>query len=304
MNSLHAAPELAPYHDEPAQLPSGAPGKNGVLRLGFERRGERTILAGLCRQAPLLVQRALYWDEAMPGLACVFIVTTSGGLLQGDRHSIEVRLGEHAQAHLTTQSATKIQQMDANYATQTQDIVLEDGAYLEFLPEPVIPYRGSRYLARTRVTLPESATALYAEIILPGRKYHRDAELFGYDLFSSALRVTRPDGRELFAEKFVIEPAQYPVDGCAVMGGFDVVANVVLLTSAARADRVIDQVPAASTLAGPAVAGASRLPNDAGLIYRVLGTDSEPVRAVVREFWSLVRRETVGAPLPPPFRWR
>ncbi|MEV0130388.1 urease accessory protein UreD [Dactylosporangium sp. NPDC050688] len=304
MNNLHAAPELAPYHDEPAQLPSGAPGKNGVLRLGFERRGDRTILAELFRQAPLLVQRALYWDEAMPGLACVFIVTTSGGLLQGDRHALRVRLGEHAQAHLTTQSATRIQQMDANYATQTQDIVLQDGAYLEFLPEPVIPYRRSRYLARTQVSLPESATALYAEIILPGRRYHNDGELFGYDLFSSALRVTRPDGRELFAEKFVIEPGRFPVDGCAVMGGFDVVANVVLLTSAARAERVIDQIPATSTMTGPAVAGASRLPNGAGLIYRVLGTDSEPVRAVVRDFWSLVRRETAGAPLPPPFRWR
>ncbi len=304
MNNLHTAPELAPYHDEPAQLPSGAPGKNGVLRLGFERRGDRTILAELFRQAPLLVQRALYWDEAMPDLACVFIVTTSGGLLQGDRHALRVRLGEHAQAHLTTQSATKIQQMDANYATQTQDIVLEDEAYLEFLPEPVIPYRRSRYLARTQVSLPESATALYAEVILPGRRYHHGGELFGYDLFSSALRATRPDGRELFVEKFVIEPGRFPIDGCAVMGGFDVVANVVLLTSAARADRVMAQLPAAATMAGPAVAGASRLPNGAGLIYRVLGTDSEPVRAVVRDFWSLVRQETVGAPLPAQFRWR
>src|SRR3954468_7244427 len=103
MSTLHRAPELAPYHDEPAQLPSGAPGKNGVLRLGFERRGDRTILAELFRQAPLLVPRALHWDEAMPGLACVFIITTSGGLLQGDRHALRVRLGPHAQAHLTTQ---------------------------------------------------------------------------------------------------------------------------------------------------------------------------------------------------------
>lgn len=304
MSNLHTAPELAPYHDEPAQLPSGAPGKNGVLCLGFERRGDRTILAELYRQAPLLVQRALYWDEAMPDLACVFIVTTSGGLLQGDRHALRVRLGERAQAHLTTQSATKIQQMDANYATQTQDIVLEDEAYLELLPEPVIPYRTSRYVARTRVSLPETATALYAEIILPGRRYHNDGELFGYDLYSSALRVTRPDGRELFAEKFVIEPASCPVDRCAVMGGFHVVANVVLLTSAARVDRVLDRIPDAWAMTGPAVAGASRLPNGAGLIYRVLGTDSEPVRAVVRDFWSLVRQETVGAPLPPQFRWR
>ncbi|GGM29590.1 urease accessory protein UreD [Dactylosporangium sucinum] len=304
MTELDDAVELAPYHDEPAQLPSGAPGKRGVLRLGFERRGDRTILADLHRQAPLLVQQALYWDEAMPGLACVFIITTSGGLLQGDRHTIRVRLAEHAQAHLTTQSATKIQQMDANYAAQTQDIALEEGAYLEYLPDPVIPYRNSRYITRTRVSLPESATMLYAEIILPGRKYHRDSELFGYDLFSSTLRVARPDGRELFVEKFVVEPGRFPVDRCAVMAGFHVLANVVLLTSAARAERVIDQVPVTFGAADPVVAGVSRLPNGAGLIYKVLGADSEPVRAAVRDFWALVRREIVGVPLAPAFSWR
>ncbi|GAA0715675.1 urease accessory protein UreD [Dactylosporangium roseum] len=304
MTELDDAVELAPYHDEPAQLPSGAPGKRGVLRLGFERRDGRTVLADLYRRAPLLVQQALYWDEAMPDLACVFLVTTSGGLLQGDRHTIRVRLAEHTQAHLTTQSATKIQRMDANYAAQTQDIVLEDGAYLEYLPDPVIPYRNSRFISRTRVSLPESATALYAETILPGRKYHHDTELFGYDLFSSTLRATRPDGRELFVEKFVIEPGRFPVDRCAVMGGFHVLANVVLLTSPDRADRVIERVPVTFAVEDPVVAGVSRLPNGAGLIYKVLGADSEPVGAAVRDFWALVRREIVGVPLTPPFAWR
>jgi hypothetical protein len=42
------------------------------------------------------------------------------------------------------------------------------------------------------------------------------------------------------------------------------------------------------------VAGASRLPNDAGPVYQVLGTRTEPVKAKVREFWALVRREVTG----------
>ena len=35
------APELAQYQDEPAQMHSGAVGKSGYLRLGFEQRGKR-----------------------------------------------------------------------------------------------------------------------------------------------------------------------------------------------------------------------------------------------------------------------
>src|SRR5262249_30738910 len=88
MRPLHLAPELAPYQDEPPQLPTGSPGKVAHLRLGFERRGGRSVLTDLFRRAPLIVHRAIYWDEEMPGLPCVFIVSNAGGILQGDRNTI------------------------------------------------------------------------------------------------------------------------------------------------------------------------------------------------------------------------
>lgn len=302
--SLHGSRELAPYHDEPAQLPSGALGKDGFLRLGFEPRHGRTVLARLERRAPLLVQQALYWDEAMPDMACVFIVATSGGALQGDRYAVEVRLAPGARVHLTTQSATKIQEMDANYASQTQDIVLGEGSYLEYLPDPYIPCRHSRFITRTRITLPPSATLLYAETLAPGRKYYRGGEVFAYDLFSATTGAGRPDGSELFVEKFVIEPARYDVRRPGVMGDFDMLANVVLLAPPDCADRVFRQVPSRIERANGWAAGVSRLPNQAGLIYKVLGMESEPVSDIVRDFWTVVRREAVGCDVPRRFRWR
>lgn len=304
MTWLDDAPELAPYHDEPAQMPSAAPGKVGKLRLGFARRDGRTVLADLYRQAPLLVQRALYWDEAMPEMACVFILTTSGGVLQGDRLRIDLALEAGAQAHVTTQSATKVQEMDANYASQIQDIVLAEGAYLEYLPEPVIPYRHSRFVTHTRITLPESATILYAEIYLPGRKYHRDGEIFQYDLFSSTLRGARPDGPDLFVEKFLVDPARFAVSNCGVMNEFHVFANVVLLTAPDQAERVFERTQPTWDESTPLVAGVNRLPKHAGLVYRVLGMETETVRSKVREFCAIARREVVGKATPPTFSWR
>lgn len=304
MTSLHNARELSPYQDEPKQLPSGAPGKNAFLRLGFERRGARTALVELQRRAPLLVQQALYFDEALPDLPCVIVISTSGGILQGDRCAIEIQLGRDAQAYVTTQSATKIQEMDANYASQTQQITLDEGAYLEYLPEPTIPYRNARFITHTHVSIAPSATLLYAEILMPGRKYYRDGELFEYDLFSSTVRSERPEGRELFTEKFVIEPHHRGVRRPAIMGGFDVFANVLLLTPKAHADRIFEQTQAVMNHEEQWAAGASRLPNDAGLVYKVLGMEREPVQAIVREFWSVVRQEVVGAEVPPPFAWR
>jgi len=298
--SVVDAPELARYQDEPDQMPSGAPGKNGALKMSFACRGDRSVLAHLSWRAPLLVQQALYWDEHLPGIPCVYMVTTSGCLLQGDRHDITISVGTGAMAHLTTQAATKVHQMDANFAAQSQRLVLEDRAYLELLPGPVIPHRHSRYITRTHAVVADSATLLVAEVLLPGRKYHGTGELFEYDLYSSATTVTRPGGEPLFAEKLVAEPWRDPVRRAGAMGAFDVLASTTLITPRRHADNIIDQVMTGADATAQCLAGVNRLPHDAGLSYKVLGMETEPVQAKVRAFWELVRREVARAAIPPP----
>jgi urease accessory protein len=298
------AAELAAFQDEPPQMASGAVGKTGFLRLGFERRGDRTILAELDRRAPYMAQRALYPDPAMPDLAWLFMITTSGCVLQGDRLALEVTLAPGARAHVTTQSATKVHSMDANYAVQTQSIALADGAYLEFLPEPLIPHRRARLLSDTRISIAPTATLLYAEVVQPGRKHHHPDECFGATLLSLAVGAERPDGRTLFTEKLLIDPARRPLRQTGVMGAFDVLGNVVLLAPKEMADRVHARVGADVDTANGVAFGACHLPNEAGLIYKVLGRETAQVKAKVREFWGIAREEITGTAIPPPFFWR
>ena len=298
------ASELAPFQDEPKQLPSGARGKNALLRLGFETRSDRSILAFSERRAPLLVQKALYCDEGMPGLPVVFIITNSGGTLQGDRYTMEFAAGPGACGHVTTQAATKLHEMDANYAAQTQGITLEEGAYLEYLPEPVIPFRHSRFHTRTRIRIASTATLLYSEILMGGRQFYREGELFQFDLFSSTVSAERLDGTGLFVEKFLIEPGRSTPSRLGVMGDFTVFGNVILLTPREHADAIHGRVAAVWNREEQWAAGVSRLPNDAGLIYKVVGNESSTVRTKVREFWSLVRPQVTGFPVPPEFPWR
>ena len=301
--SLLDAPELAGYRDEPAQMPSGAPGKHGVLDIEFTRDADRSVLTHLYRRAPLLAQQALYWDEHLPGLPCVYLITTSGCVLQGDRLEISMTVGTGASGHVTTQSATKIHQMDANFAAQSQELVLADNAYLELLPGPVIPHRHSRFAVHTEATVAETATLLSAEILQPGRKHHGGGEVFQFDLYSSSLTVRRPGGTALFSEKLVAEPWRHPVRRAGVMGGFDVFANVTLVTPERHAGPILEQIVPGPDTTAECVAGASRLPNEAGLVYKVLGMETEPVKAKVREFWALVRRQVQGAQIPAARPW-
>ena len=50
--------------------------------------------------------------------------------------------------------------------------------------------------------------------------------------------------------------------------------------------------------------GISHLPNDCGLIFKVLGKETSPVKKVVRQFCSTVRMQVKGKPLPEEFAWR
>jgi len=295
--------ELAAYHDEPQQLPSGSFGKCAFLRLGFEARPDRSVLRTLHRRAPLLVQQALYWDEEMPGLPCVYMISNSGGILQGDRYGIEIDLEAGAQAHVTTQAATKIHSMDANYATQTQTFTLGANSYLEYIPHPLIPHASSRFVQHTRVSIDPSATLIYSEILMAGRKYYGSGELFLYDLFSSTLHASRPDGESLFTEKYLIEPRRHSVARLGAMGSFHVYGSLVVLTPKQHAERLFEVIDPRFDSTSDLVFGVSHLPHDAGLILKVLGLETASVNAALRRFWSQARQEVAGASVPDNFLW-
>ena len=283
---------------------SGAVGKAGYLHLDFERRGERTLLAGLASRTPYLAQRALHCDEALPDMAWVFTITTGGCVLQGDRMSLAVRVREGARAHVTTQSATKVHAMDANFAVLEQAFRVDAGAYLEYLPDPLIPHRRARLASDTSIVVDPRASLLVSEILQPGRKHHHPDECFGATVLSLATRATRPDGTLLFEERLVIEPATQALRHAGAMGEFEVLANVFLCTPPDAAKKVSDRMEAGVDRAAGLAYGACELPNDAGLVYRVLGCDTETVRRQVRAFWAIAREAVTGAAIPPPFAWR
>ncbi|QCT22316.1 urease accessory protein [Jejubacter calystegiae] len=298
------APELAMYQDEPPQMASGSAGKNGYLHLSFAQRGERSVLADMDRRAPSLVQRALYWDESMPQMPCVFMISTSGCVLQGDRLMLDIHMAPGACAHVTTQSATKIHAMTHNYAIQRQQIVLQEESYLELMPDPTIPHSGSRFLSDTHITQHPTATLLYSEILASGRKHHPADRGFRFTLWSSHICASRPSGEEIFSERYVLRPDSQPLNGCGVMGPFNVFGNVILLTPVRYHACILARTrPRYHPDAGIAC-GASLLPNEGGLIFKVLGMEPRHVKSAIREFWQIVREEIIGVGLSAPFLWR
>ena len=89
-----------------------------------------------------------------------------------------------------------------------------------------------------------------------------------------------------------------------VMDAFDVFGNVFVCAPAPIAERIYARIDADVDLERGIAFGACRLPNDAGLVFKVLGCDTAQVRARVRDVWAVAREEITGAPIPAPFLWR
>ena len=299
------AREMRRYLEEPKAMYVNAPGKHGYLRLGFEldARG-KSILRDLDRRVPLIVQQELYFDEAWPQLPCVYILSSGGPNVEGDRYQKDITVKKDAFAWVSTGAATKLAMMRYNYSGLVQNIVAEENAYLEFMPEPVIPCRHTRFISDTRLCVDKTATVFYSEIFMPGRKYHNEGELFEYDILSVCSHGERPDGQQLFREKFVIDPRKDPPRNLGVMGSFDVFANVLVMTPPDKADIIYEKTPAYSDRDNKLAAGITRLPNEAGLLFKALGMEPGPVKRLVREFCSTVRQAVKGIPVPPEFPWR
>lgn len=300
------AREMQPYLAPPSAMYVGAPGKHGYLRMGFELdKNGKSILRDLERRVPLIVQQELYFDRIWKELPCVYILSSGAANVDGDRYQQDIYLKKDSFAWVSTGAATKLAEMKHNYSGMRQHITLEEGAYLEFMPEPVIPCRDTRFICDSDLVVHPSATLFYSEIYMGGRKYYKEGESFDYDILSVCCKGLRPDGSKLFREKFVVEPKRLlNPRQLGIMGNFDVFANVIVMTPPDKAEEIYARTDAYLDKAEKLAGGITRLPNGAGLLFKVLGVESGPVKKAVREFCSIVRESVKGYKVADEFPWR
>lgn len=264
----------------------------GGLLLAAQRVGGHTRLTALTCRPPLQVLRAHHLDPALPEMAFVTVLSPSGGVLQGDRLSLAVDAGPRTQLHLDTPSATRLYRMPAGGARQQTRISVGEGAFVELLPEPYLPYAGSRFDHEGTFEVAESGTLIVGEVVAPGRQAR--GEELDYARFASRLEVRRPDGALVCRDVCRLEP-----EGGLRRPGL-LTGHVAVGTLLVVARNLTPDVLAGAT-GGPGWAGCSELPEASGAWLRVLAPDSATAASLVAAGWRAARVALTGA-APPPVR--
>ena len=228
-------------------------------------------------------------------MAFIFVQQFGDGFVEGDRCRIDVDCGADTAVHLTTQAATNVYRAERNFASQLVNLRVGPGAILEYLPDPVVPFRGSRFFQRTRVTVDPDSTAILGEMLLPGRAAR--GERHAYDLYWAETEALDPDGRLLFADVLRIAPGEVlprPWGSSATMTW----SQRFTCSHPARPSELVDLLRRALSGDPDVLSGVSELPNDCGVAARILGPTSKAVRAALTSAWETARLALLSAPAP------
>lgn len=288
-------PEVLAYGSEIKQLGVGKAGKIGALILRFEQDLERgkTVVKEQYSKVPLYTQRALYLEESLPSMAYMYIISPSGGILQGDRYRMDITLKNNACAHITTQGATRIYRMEKNYATQIVNIVVDDSCYFEFIPDQIIPYRDSRFYQKVDLKVHDNATMVYAEMIVPGRV--ASGESFEYDICYMKALARNQNHMLRFIDVAVLEPKKRVLKTLGILENFDVVGNMYILTETKYVTELSKDINSVLQKFSRISGGATTLPHDSGVIIRILGEVANDLRSVMYEIIKITRRIILNA---------
>jgi urease accessory protein len=147
---------------------------SGHLFLQAEPRADgRTVLASQSFRAPFHLSKP-YWDRDARSLL-VQVVNPTAGILAGDRLEAEVRVATGAAVTLTTPSASRVFRMQQGEATSSQRFSVADAGWLEVIPEPLVPHRGSRFRQVTAIEVAAGGSLFYVDQLMPGRLGHDEA---------------------------------------------------------------------------------------------------------------------------------
>lgn len=137
---------------------------------------------------PLKVIHPFYENHTRYGqVANILLLSVSAGLMNGDCQNIDIHIGRECQVMLSSQSFEKIHDSNGGKCFRRSRIVVEENAYLDVCPLPVLPFARCNFENSTEVFLKSHAHLSFSEIFAAGRVGL--GEIFAFDRFVSRLKI-------------------------------------------------------------------------------------------------------------------
>ncbi len=216
--------------------------------------------------------------------AYLMIMSSSPGILNGDRYDLRVKVEENARLQLQSQSYQRLFHMDGE-ATQLMQIELADNSGFSFVPHPVVPHKNSTFKSITKVEMGTNCAFLMSEIITCGRKLH--GEVFAFKHFQNLIEI-RHQNRLIFKDNVLLQPNLMPLSSIGILEGFTHQGTIAYINTANEpVGDMIELFFEMMQLESDIQFGISRIQHH-GFVLRCLGQGAEQVFDCFQRIQNLI----------------
>jgi urease accessory protein len=270
---------------------------HGVAEIGFAVCDGATRLSHLYELNPL---RVLFPAAEAGDAALAVLVTTSGGLVAGDRIDITVEVGNGAVAHVTGSAAEKIYRSTGATIEVEQRLEVQSGGWLEYLPPETILFDRARLRRHTRVDLLGDAGFLGGGLLVFGRIAM--GERFHQGLLHEGWEIHR-DGALVWGDALHVEDDVAAImDDPACFAGAAACATLILAPRGGNPRPFVERARAVQQQSAAEGLRAGATAINGLLVARWLG-DPLAVRHAYAELACHLRQAAMGLPPRLPRLW-
>lgn len=258
------------------------------------RHGARTRIGRQFVSYPFHLTRPFTLDAAIPELLTIYQQSCSGGLYRGEQLTNRFTLEANAAAHITTQSATIVHDCHGQRASQDTEVVLENGAFLALMPEPLVLFPGASCALKLEARISRRAVLMMSDAFArhdPFAGGHQPAADRAFAAYESDIMIQDFEGHLLARDLSTANGATLSGPHSPV-GDWSIISNFILAGDKTRLPTIeaLTQLATRPRL----IAGVTELPNRAGWGVRCLARDSVAARGFADSMFELGVRAAFG----------
>ncbi len=234
---------------------------------------------------PFHITRPFYIDTVRPDFATLYLQSCSGGLYSGERLSLEIETASRAAVEITTQAATLVRNARGDHAALETRLNLAAGSLAIYSPDPLVLFPDASVKSKLGVTLAPHARALCQEAFALSSEALTQALIGSYTF---AFSVRDSNGVPLVLERGTIDLATIGTPA-SPLGPYRAAASVYLIGA------TLDKAALDAFTDHPGCPiGASALPNNAGIVIRILAMDGGSLSAAMQRIRKTCFRAVAG----------
>ena len=254
--------------------------------------GARTILQRSYHKGPLRVQRPFYPEDQ---LAHIYILHPPGGVVGGDRLSIQLELLPGAKVLSTTPGSGKFYLSAGRTARLEQRLHIKAGASLEWLPQENILFAGARLHTTTTIEVEDDGRFIGWDVTCLGRVSSH--ERFDRGKFYSRLMFYHNQRLLLVENQRVLD--EQSLEAAAGLRNQPLQATLLAFPCT---EELLQPVRAKLSVQGTSSLIAATVV-DGLLVVRALGSNSEALRQQLISLWQVLRPLLLDRPVVQPRIW-